>query len=146
MSQSRSSQATPNSLQTDRGNTTIEAAVVSKVAGMAVQEIDGVHMGGGAQRAVGGLLTNLPGGGSSQVTRGVSVQVGESEAAIDLAMAVDYGRPIPPIAEAVRNNVISRVEGLVGLTVRYVNITVNDVILPQQAAQTQEQLQAQSLA
>lgn len=128
-------QSQPSPLQTERGNTTIDSDVVSKVAGMAAQEIDGVHMGGGAQRAAGGLFGNLPGGGGGSPTRGVSVQVGQVEAAVDLAMAVEYGRLIPQISEAVRRNVISRVESLIGLRVTEVNITVNDVILPDQRGQ-----------
>jgi uncharacterized alkaline shock family protein YloU len=52
-------------------------------------------------------------------------------------MAVEYGRSIPQVSEAVRTNVVSRVESLVGLRVTEVNITVNDVLLP--GPQQQEQ-------
>lgn len=136
-----------SALQTERGNTTIEQIVVAKVAGMAAQEIEGVHMGGGAARAFGGIVGNLPGGGSGGgggQTRGVEVEVGQVEAAVNLALAVDYGKPIPQVSESVRRNVISRVENLVGLRVTEVNITVNDVLLPrpeqnnQQPAESQE--------
>ena len=34
-------------LKTERGTTTIQDGVVSKVAGIAAQEVDGVRMGGG---------------------------------------------------------------------------------------------------
>jgi uncharacterized alkaline shock family protein YloU len=63
------------------------------------------------------------------------VEVGEQEAAIELSMAVEYGKAIPQISEAVRNNVINRVENLVGLNVVEVNITVNDILLPEELAQ-----------
>ena len=43
-------------LQTERGGTKIEDSVVSKIAGIAAQEVEGVRMGGGASQAVGGLL------------------------------------------------------------------------------------------
>jgi uncharacterized alkaline shock family protein YloU len=122
-------------LQTERGNTTISNAVVSQVAGIAAQEVEGVQMGGGASRAVGGVLDSVRGG--SGTTRGVTVEVGEEESAIDLSMAVEYGRSIPQVSEAVRTNVVSRVESLVGLRVTEVNITVNDVLLP--GPQQQEQ-------
>ena len=115
-------------LKTERGNITISDAVVSKVTGIAAQEVEGVQMGGGTSRAVGGVLDSVRGG--SGTTRGVMVEVGEEETAIDLSLAVEYGRSIPQISEAVRGNVIRRVENLVGLRVTEVNITVNDVLFP----------------
>jgi uncharacterized alkaline shock family protein YloU len=122
-------------LKTERGNTTISNAVVSQVAGIAAQEVEGVQMGGGTSRAVGGVLDSVRGG--SGTTRGVTVEVGEEETAIDLSLAVEYGRSIPQVSEAVRSNVIRRVENLVGLRVTEVNITVNDVFFP--GSQEQEQ-------
>jgi len=116
-------------LRSERGSTTISDAVVSQVAGIAAQEVEKVQMGGGAAAAVGGFLQSVTGGssGGGNFGRGVSVEVGEEEAAIDLTMAVEYGVSIPQVTEAVRRNVINRVENLVGLRVAEVNITVNDV-------------------
>ncbi len=127
-----------SSLRGERGITSISEGVVSKVAGIAAQEVEKVQMGGGTAAAVGGFLGSVTGavtGGSSSggsLTRGVSVEVGEEEAAIDLTMAVEYGVPIPRIAEQVRRNVINRVENLVGLRVMEVNITVSDVQFPEE--------------
>ncbi len=122
-------------LQSDRGATTISDAVVRKVAGLAAQEVEKVQVGGGASAAVGSFLGSVSGavtgGGSSAgggaPTSGVSVEVGREEAAVDLTVAVEYGVSIPQVAQAVRRNVINRVESLVGLRVTEVNITVNDV-------------------
>jgi uncharacterized alkaline shock family protein YloU len=93
-------------------------------------------MGGGTSRAVGGVLDSVRGG--SGTTRGVTVEVGEEETAIDLSLAIEYGRPIPQVSEAVRSNVIGRVENLVGLRVTEVNITVNDVLFPESQEQEQQ--------
>lgn len=118
-------------LQTDKGTTTISDAVVSQIAGIAAQEVDGVQMGSGASQAVGGILSSVTGGsGGGGATRGVSVEVGSEEAAVDLTMAVAYGQSIPQITESVRRNVINRVESLTGLRVTEVNIAVSDVQLP----------------
>jgi uncharacterized alkaline shock family protein YloU len=46
---------------------------------------------------------------------------------VDLTMTADYGQSIPQITEAVRRNVINRVESLTGLRVTEVNILVSDV-------------------
>jgi uncharacterized alkaline shock family protein YloU len=128
-----------SSLRTERGNTTISDAVVSQVAGIAAQEVEGVQMGGGTAAAVGGFLQSVTGGGSASLTRGVSVEVGEEETAIDLTMAVEYGKSIPQVSEAVRRNVINRVESLVGLRVTEVNITVNDVQFPEERPMLDQQ-------
>ena len=130
-------------LRTERGSTRIGDSVVAKVAGIAAQEVEGVQMGGGTARAVGGFLDSVGGGGP---TRGVSVEVGEEEAAADLSMAVEYGKAIPQISEAVRSNVINRVENLTGLRVTKVNITVNDVLLPEERSQLQRQREVEQQA
>jgi uncharacterized alkaline shock family protein YloU len=58
-------------------------------------------------------MSAVPGIGSGSQSQGVSVEVGEVEAAVDLTVTVEYGRAIHQIAEAVRTNVIRRVENLV---------------------------------
>ena len=103
-----------------------------------------MQMGGGTSRAVGGFLDSVTGGSGN--TRGVSVEVGEEEAAVDLTMAVEYGKAIPQISEAVRRNVINRIEKLVGLGVTEVNITVNDVQFPEERPQLGEQRELQEQA
>ena len=124
-------------LKTERGSTTIQDGVVSKVAGIAAQEVDGIRMGGASQ-AVGSIMSAVPGVSSGSQSQGVSVEVGEVETAVDLSMSVEYGRTIHQIAEAVRNNVIRRVENLVGLRVTEVNISVTDIFFPQQEQQEQQ--------
>jgi uncharacterized alkaline shock family protein YloU len=130
----QSSSSSP--LQTERGSTSISDSVVSKIAGIAAQEVDGIRMGSGASQAVGGILGSITGGSQTQ---GVSVEVGQEEAAIDLTLTAEYGKSIPQLAEAVRRNVINRVESLIGLRVTEVNITVANVFFPQQEQEQQRQ-------
>jgi uncharacterized alkaline shock family protein YloU len=139
MSEQRSQQSGGSSLQTDRGGTTIQSTVVAKIAGIAAQEVDGIRMGGGTSQAVGGFLGNITGSGGQ--TQGVSVEVGQEEAAVDLTMTAEYGKSIPQFSEAVRRNVINRVESLVGLRVTEVNINVSNVYFPQQEQQQESQQQ-----
>lgn len=144
-------QASP--LQSDMGTTSISNSVVAQIAGIAAQEIEKVQMGGGATAAVGGFLQSVTGsvtggssGGAGNFSKGVTVEVGAEETAVDLTMAIEYGQSIPQITEAVRNNVISRVENLVGLRVNEVNITVTDVQVPEERPMLQEQEQAENMA
>jgi uncharacterized alkaline shock family protein YloU len=125
-------------LQTERGNTVIQDNVVAKIAGIAAQEVEGIRMGGAASQAVSGIIGGITGGRGGQ-TQGVSVEVGQEEAAIDLTLTAEYGKSIPQISEAVRRNVINRVESLVGLRVTEVNITVSDIFFPQQEQEEERQ-------
>lgn len=140
-----------NSLQGEMGSTTIDNAVVKKIAGLAAQEVEKVQVGGGTTAAVGGFLGSVTGavtGNSSGggPTSGVSVEVGQEEAAVDLTVAVEYGVSIPQVMEAVRRNVINRVESLTGLRVPEVNITVNDVQFPEERPQLDKQEQVKQQA
>jgi len=123
-------------LQSDLGTTTIQDSVVSAIVSIAAEEVEGVatsHGGaklpGDTSPTVGEFVDNLTGGSSR--TRGLSVDVGEQQAAADVTLNVDYGRSIPQVAQAVRERVIERVENLTGLEVTEVNIQVNDVTLPE---------------
>jgi hypothetical protein len=83
------------SLQSERGRTTMSDAVVAKIAGISVLEVEGIQMGSGAARAVGGFLDSVTGGGGGHQARGVSVEVGEEEAAVELSMSVEYRQANP---------------------------------------------------
>lgn len=115
-------------LASERGRTTIADTVVAKIAGIAAREIAGVHaMGTGAVRAMGALRERFPGGGRASVTQGVSVEVGERQAAIDVDIVCEYGVRIADVANAVRRNITERIEDMTGLEVTEVNIAVDDV-------------------
>ncbi|HEV2819435.1 MAG TPA: Asp23/Gls24 family envelope stress response protein [Solirubrobacteraceae bacterium] len=122
-------------LRSERGLTSIADAVVSKVAGIAAREVAGVHaLGGGVGRALGAMTQRVGIGGDS----GVSVEVGEREAAVDLVVVVEYGESIPRVAEGIRDNVSRRIEGITGLQVTEVNIAVNDLWFPGDEAEDED--------
>ncbi|MFD5000799.1 Asp23/Gls24 family envelope stress response protein [Streptomyces buecherae] len=113
-----------------RGKTSIADGVVEKIAGMAAREVSGVHaLGGGLARTLGAVRDRVP-GGRPNVARGVKVEVGERQTAIDLDIVVEYGVPITDVAGDVRENVIAAVERMTGLEVVEVNIAAVDVHLP----------------
>jgi len=122
--------ASPSALQSTQGTTTIAQDVVQKIAGLAAREVSGVYtLGGGAARTLGALRERIPGASQSS-GQGVSVEVGEKQAAVDLDLVTEYGAPIADVARSVRRNVIASVEGMTGLQVTEVNISVNDIHLP----------------
>ncbi|WP_410875859.1 Asp23/Gls24 family envelope stress response protein [Nocardia sp. A7] len=124
-------------LVTDQGTTTIADTVVQKIAGLAAREVRGVYdLGGGTARTIGALRDRIP-GASSSIGQGVSVEVGEKQAAVDLELVVEYGVAIAELARAVRRNVITAIEQMTGLEVVEVNINVNDVYIEDDADQQQ---------
>ena len=120
----------PGPLQSDLGKTTVADRVVQKIVGLAAREVPGIYdLGGGAARTLAGIRERIP--GSSQASgQGVSVEVGETQAAVDLEVVTEYGMSIAEVAKSVRRNVISAVEGMTGLQVTEVNLAVNDIHLP----------------
>jgi uncharacterized alkaline shock family protein YloU len=117
---------------TAKGKTTIASGVVAKIVGIAAREIEGVHdvVGSGAGATISGLATRVTRGDTR--AQGVSVDVGEREAAASINIVVFYGVNIAQVAEAVRRNVIERVEAMTGLTVIAVDISVSDLYFPEE--------------
>ena len=116
-------------LQSPLGSTTIADGVVTKVAGIAAREVPGVYtLGGGVGRALGSVTQRV--GFGDERSQGVNVEVGEREAAVDLTVVIEYGESIPQVANAIRQKVIKRIEGITGLTVTEVNISVDDLYFP----------------
>ncbi|OXM56090.1 Asp23/Gls24 family envelope stress response protein [Amycolatopsis thailandensis] len=117
-------------LESSKGSTTIADTVVAKVAGLATREISGVYdLGGGAARAFSAIRERIP-GATASASQGVSVEVGEKQAAVDLQILVEYGVSIADLSRAIRKNVIGAVEQITGLEVVEVNINVSDVHIP----------------
>jgi uncharacterized alkaline shock family protein YloU len=124
------------------GRTTISSVVVQKLSGIATREVSGVYaLGEDVSHAFGSLKERIPGSGTV-TTSGVSVEVGEKQAAVDLDIVVEYGARIVDVAHAVRRNVISAVEQITGLEVIEVNIAVDDIHLPEEDEDEREKSQS----
>lgn len=119
-----------SALDSEQGTTTIADQVVSKIAGIATREVPGVYrLGGGAARAVGALRERIP-GSRTNLSQGVSVEVGARQAAVDVEIVTEYGVSIADLAAGIRRNVINAVERMTGLQITEVNISVSDVHVP----------------
>ncbi|WP_393062827.1 Asp23/Gls24 family envelope stress response protein [Streptomyces sp. LN549] len=112
-----------------RGTTVIADSVVATIAGIAVRETDGIYsLGGGATRAVGAMKDKVS--RSNDPGRGVKVEVGERQTAIDVDIVVEYGTLILEAAKKIRIHVTDAVETMTGLEVVEINIKVLDVHVP----------------
>lgn len=104
------------------GSIHIADDVVRIIAGMAATEVHGVvGMSGGM---VGGIAEKL---GRKNLSKGVKVEVGEKEAAVDLFIVVEYGSNIPEVAAKIQDEVKGAVEKMTGLTVVEVNVNIQGV-------------------
>ena len=110
------------------GETIIENGVVAKIAGIAAREVTGVYaLGGGAARAVGAIRDAL---NSTDLTQGVSVEVGETQVAVDVTIVAEYPFSLQKIADDVRAAISLAMAEYVGKQAVEVNVTINDVHVP----------------
>ena len=100
------------------GSIRIADEVVSIIAGLAATEVEGI---------AGGIAEML---GRKNFAKGVKVEVGEKEAAVDLYIIVKYGVRIPDVALAAQENVKQAIEAMTGLSVVEVNVHVQGVGFP----------------
>lgn len=93
-------------LESAGGTTTIAKPVVSQIAGLTAGEVKGVYLGGSAARRAGGMLNRAQ--SSSKKTRepakdlGITVEVGPTEVAVDLTMALGEGEDLPALTANLR--------------------------------------------
>lgn len=116
------------------GTVKISNEVVSIIAGLAATEIEGVvGMSGGFTRDITEMF------GMKNLSKGVKVEVGEKEAAIDIFIIVKYGTKISEVATNVQKNVKSKVETMTGLNVVEVNVNVQGVNIPKEQPVTEDE-------
>ena len=111
-------------LKSDSALGTIRIAdeVVSIIAGLAATEIEGIAE----------ML------GRKNFSKGVKVEVGEREAAIDLYIIVKYGSRIPDVALAAQENIKQAIENMTGLSVVEVNVHVQGVNFPEEEEKVED--------
>ncbi len=111
-----------NNILDDYGSVKISEEVVAIIAGIAATDVPGVAgMSGGIAGGIAEIL------GRKNLSKGVKVEVGEKEAAIDLYIIVEFGARIPEVAWDIQDKVKSAVQSMTGLNVIEVNIHVQGV-------------------
>lgn len=119
-----------------RGHTYIADEVVSVIARIAAEQVEGVHKLGSSNLR--GLFSRF---GKQARHGGVDSEIGMKEAAVDIEIIVEFGYPIREVSEALRERVIDTVEQTTGRKVVEVNIWVVDVHVPQVETRPRRELE-----
>ncbi|BCU82639.1 hypothetical protein JIR001_24220 [Polycladomyces abyssicola] len=118
-----------------QGSIRIADDVVAVIAGLAATKTKGIaSMSGGITE---GWAKRVSG---KNVTRGVSVEVGQVETAIDLRVIVEYGVKINEVARELQQNVKEAVETMTGLRVVEVNVKVEGVDIKEKEEEQEERV------
>lgn len=112
----------------DAGVVRISDDVVAVIAGLAASEVAGVAGMGGGGGLAGSVSEML---GKKNLSKGVKVQVGDKQVAVDLYIIVEHGARIPVVARTVQENVKNAIANMTGLEVVEANVHVQGVLFPE---------------
>ncbi|MGE4271600.1 MAG: Asp23/Gls24 family envelope stress response protein [Desulfitobacterium sp.] len=105
------------------GTIKIADEVVEIIAGLAASQVEGVAgMSGGLVGDIAQMLVR-----GKNLSKGVKVEVGEQEAAVNLYLVVEYGVSIPEVSSKVQEAVKEAIESMTGLQVMETNVHIQGV-------------------
>lgn len=117
-------EATHRDRSTDLGVVRINNNAIMSIASIAAMEVRGVYkIGGGLRRTIYDLFKKVG-------TKGVKIQMTDSEVKLTITIIVEYGVDIPRIADEVQENVKRAVEKMAGLALSEVDVLVEGVHSP----------------
>lgn len=110
----------------DGGRIIFADDVVATIAALAVADVEGVSaMSGGMVEGITEML------GKKNITKGVKVEVGSEEAAVDISVSIKYGYKIKDVCEKIQLAVKNAIETMTGLKVVEINVFVQSITFEQ---------------
>jgi len=107
----------------NRDRLTYDTEVIKKITAIATMKADGIlGMSGSFFSSIKETF-----GGDEDITKGISADVGEKQAAIDLEVYVEYGKEIPKIYQSIKREVAENIKTMTGLELVEFNMNVADV-------------------
>lgn len=126
----------------DNGTVSFAGDVVATIAGLATTEVDGVAAMASATSGLAdifGIKQN-----ARNFTKGVRLEIEGDQVDVNLNIIIDYGFPVPEVAQNVQENVKKAIETMTGLTARQIDIYVQGISFEKEnraAAELAEQQQ-----
>ncbi|RJQ77729.1 Asp23/Gls24 family envelope stress response protein [Pseudonocardiaceae bacterium YIM PH 21723] len=112
---------------TDTGTVITTEGAIREIVGVAARQVPGVaDLGGGAARVLGALRERIPGAARSE-GQGVSVELGETQVAVDLDVVARYGVPVTELAHLVRGTVAAAIRRATDLEITEINVEITDI-------------------
>lgn len=112
----------------ENGKIAFAPDVIATIANLAAAEVSGISgLGGGFADSISGIL------GKKNLTKGVRVEVGKEETAVDISVNVRYGERIQEVCAKVQADVKKAIETMTGLRVVEVNVYVQSVTFEEPA-------------
>ena len=106
------------------GEVKIASEVVAVIAGLAANEVEGVHsMAGNLTNEIIGKL------GGKNMSKGVKVILSGDTVHVDMTINMMYGYSIPKVSKQVQEKVSQQIENMTGLVVPEVNVRIAGVNL-----------------
>ncbi len=108
----------------ENGSVNISEDVVASIAALAILEVEGVC----------GLTGNLSAAQAETIskkglTKGIRVSMSDEAICLDCCIVLSYGYPVLETATAVQDKVTATIEGMTGVSVKTVNVSVCGVSL-----------------
>lgn len=112
----------PDVKKTEGGKIVFATDVIATIAALAAADVKGVAgMSGGMVEGITEML------GRKNLTKGVKVEVGSEEAAVDVSVVIQYGFRIQDVCAEIQNSIRNAVETMTGLRVVEVNVFVQAI-------------------
>ena len=123
MSEEKKTSTEVSKVEAEGGRIIFADEVVATIAALAVSDVDGVSsLSGGVVEGITEMF------GKKNVTKGVKVEVGTEEAAVDVSVSIKYGYKIKEVCEKIQQAIKSAIETMTGLRVVEINVFVQSVV------------------
>ena len=108
---------------TQGGKVLFAPDVIATIASFAAAEVEGVvGMAGGVVEGITGMLN-----AKKSMTKGIKVEVGAEEVAVDLSVIIRYGAKLHEVCTKIQTGIKNAIETMTGLRVVQVNVFVQSI-------------------
>ena len=112
---------------TSNGTVYFVSDVLATIAGLAVTEVEGVANTVSGNGSFVDMFARKAQSNSKNLTRGIKVDVVGNDVTVNVTIIVEYGSPVPEVANSIQENVKKAIETMTGMNVKSVDVHVQGV-------------------